>query len=283
MKTDLAKRIRDNYSKFTKTRRRIANAILNNYDKIADMNASQFAAYVNTAESTITRFAQLLGYEKYSDFRLAVTELASKKLTPTQRISIARQKLDDVDVIKGVMDRDVLRIRQTMLHLDRDAFRDSIGAIMCAKNIFVVGARSSEALAVFASYNLSLIFDNVRPVRTTGGPEVYEQMFFAKRGDVVIAFSFPRYSSQVIKAVKMAKANGACCIVVTDAETSPLTEYATYLLVAKVGMASFSDSIAAPISIINAMIIELTNRMGLRLEQRFDQLERLWQENQIYL
>ena len=283
MKIDLAKRIRENYSKFTKTRRKIANAILNDYDKIADMNASQFASYVDTAESTITRFAQMLGYEKYSDFRHAVAELASKKLTPTQRISIARQKLDEVDVIKGVMDRDVLHIRQTMLNLDRDAFRDSIGAIMCAKNIFVVGARSSEALAVFASYNLSLIFDNVRPVRTTCGPEVYEQMFFAKKGDVVIVFSFPRYSSQVIKAVKMAKDNGACCIIVTDAETSPLTEYATYLLIAKVGMASFSDSIASPISIINAMIIELTNRMGLRLEQRFDQLERLWRENQIYL
>ena len=282
MKIELAKRIRENYHKFTKTRRKIANAILHDYDKIADMNAMQFAAHVNVAESTITRFAQLLGYERYADFRRAIAELASKKLTPTQRITIARQKLDEVDVIKGVMDRETLHIRQTMLNLNRDVFRESVGALMCAKNIFIVGARASEALAVFAAYNLSLIFDNVRPVRTTGGPEVYEQLFFAKRGDVVIVFSFPRYSTHVIKAVKMAKDNGASCIVITDAETSPLAEYATYLLISKVGMASFSDSIAAPISIINAMIIELTNRMGLRLEQRFDQLERLWKENNIY-
>lgn len=283
MKIDIAKRVREMYGKLSKGKRKLANAVLYDYDKIAYMTAARLAAFVGLSESTVVRFASELGYEGYSEFQDALIELANKRLTPNQRINFTREHIDEPDVLKGVMDKDVLRIRQTMLGLDRDAFRESVGDIMCAEHIYVLGARSSEALAIFLSYNLSLIFDNVKNIRAPGGPDGFEQIFNAKKGDVVIAFSFPRYSTNVIGALKVAKQNGACCVVITDAETSPLAEFATHLLIAKVGMASFSDSIAAPISIINAIIIELTNRMGMALNERFDKLERLWDEYHIYL
>ncbi len=283
MKIDITKRVRDMYGRLSKGKRKIANSVLYDYDKVAYMTAAKLGAYVGVSESTVVRFAAELGYDGYAEFQHALVELANKRLTPNQRISISRQRVDEVDVLKGVMEKDMLRIRQTMSSIDREAFRESVGAIMCAKNIYVLGARSSEALAVFMTYNLSLIFDNVRSVRPSGGPDMFEQLFNARSGDIVIVFSFPRYSANVIEAVKMAKQNGVCCVVITDAETSPLAEYATHLLVAKVGMASFSDSIAAPISIINAMIIELTNRMGMSLNERFEKLERLWDEYHTYL
>ena len=205
MKIDIAKRVREMYGRLSKGKRKLANAVLYDYDKVAYMTAARFGAYVGLSESTVVRFASELGYEGYSEFQSALVELASKRLTPNQRITLARQHSDEPDVLKGVMEKDVLRIRQTMLGLDRDAFHESVGAIMCAQHIYVLGARSSEALAVFLSYNLSLIFSNVKNIHAYGGPDGFEQLCNAKKGDVVIAFSFPRYSATVIQPEDLLK------------------------------------------------------------------------------
>ena len=186
------------------------------------------------------------------------------------------------NIIENVMEADITKIRRTFEQIDRDAFFDSVTSLLEAKNIYIMGARSSETLALLLKYNLSLIFDNVKFIQPNSTAEVFEQMFSINEGDVLVAFSFPRYSSKVVSAVKYAKQKGGKVIVFTDSSISPLAEYASYLLLAESDMASFMDSLVAPMSIINAIIIEITNRKEQMIRERFDKLEKVWDEYEVF-
>jgi DNA-binding MurR/RpiR family transcriptional regulator len=177
---------------------------------------------------------------------------------------------------------DINKLQYTLDRLNRNDFYHAVDKILSAKNLYVTGARSSEPVAQILNYNLSLIFDNVKFIRPTSSAEVFEQMFSIGEGDVLIAFSFPRYSSKMVNAVKFAKQNGADVIVFTDSDISPLAEFASYLLIAQSDMASFMDSLVAPISIINAIVVEITNRKEREITERFDKLEALWDEYDVY-
>ena len=260
MAADISQRIKNAYSTFSKGQKKIANAILNDYDKAAYMTAAKLGALVGVSESTVVRFANELGFEGYSEFQRAVQELVRTKLTPNQRIEVTKKRLGAGDVLENVIESDINKIRYTVERLDRDAFYKSIDAILSAKSIYVMGARSTESLAA----------------------EMFEQMFSIGKDDTLIAFSFPRYSSKMVNAVKYANQNGANVVVFTDSELSPLAEYATSLLTAQSDMASFMDSLVAPLSIINAIIVEITRRCEKRITERFDKLEKVWDEYEVY-
>jgi DNA-binding MurR/RpiR family transcriptional regulator len=282
MGNDIAKRIRDYFPTFSKGQKKISSAIINDYDKVAYMTASKLGRFVGVSESTVVRFANELGYDGYSDFQKAIQELVRAKLTPNQRIEITKQRIGHGDILENVCESDINKIRNTFDKLDRNSFFDSCDAILGAKRIYVMGARSTEPLAMVLKYNLSLIFDNVIMFAPKSTVEVFEQMFTIGEHDVLIAFSFPRYSSKMINAVKFAKQNKAKVIVFTDSKNSPLAEHATYLLTAQSDMASFMDSLVAPISMINAIIVEITTRREGRIRERFDRLEKIWDEYNVY-
>jgi DNA-binding MurR/RpiR family transcriptional regulator len=228
------------------------------------------------------RFANELGFDGYSDFQRADQELVRTKLTPNQRIEVTKNRLGTSDVLATVMESDMNKIRYTLESINRDTFYSAVNSILEAKHIYVMGARSTEPLALVLNYNLSLIFDNVKFVKPTSTAEVFEQMFSIGKDDVLIAFSFPRYSSKMINAVKYAKKSGATVVVFTDSDISPLADYASCLITAQSDMASFMDSLVAPISIINAIIVEITNRKEKEITARFDRLEKVWDEFQVY-
>lgn len=282
MATDISQRINKMYSTFSKGQKKIANAIINDYDKVAYMTAAKLGILVGVSESTVVRFANELGFEGYSEFQRAIQELVRTKLTPNQRIEVTKQRMGSGDILENVMESDISKIRYTLDRINRDTFNKSVDLILSAKNIYVMGARSTEPLALVLKYNLSLIFDNVKFVQPTSTAEVFEQMFNINSDDVLIAFSFPRYSSKMISAVKYAKQNGAGVVVFTDSEISPLAEYATCLLTAQSDMASFMDSLVAPISIINAIIVAITGRCEKQITSRFDKLEKVWDEYEVY-
>lgn len=282
MAIDISRRIMKIYPTLSKGHKKLANAVLNDYDKIAYMTASKLGLRVGVSESTVVRFAFVLGYDGYSSFQRAVQELVKIKLTPNQRIEITKQRMGKGDILENVMHSDIAKIRYTLDHIDRDAFYNAVDSILEAKNIYVIGARSSEPVAKILQYNLSLIFDNVKFVSATSGAEVFEQMFSLNEKDVLIAFSFPRYSSRVVKSIKFAASKAAKTIAITDSAVSPLTEYATYTLLAQSDMASFMDSLVAPISIINAIIVEITRRCEKDITNRFDTLEKIWDEYDVY-
>ena len=282
MAVEISQRIRNLYSTFSKGQKKIANAILHDYDKAAYMTAAKLGAFVGVSESTVVRFANELGFEGYSEFQRAVQELVRTRLTPNQRIEITKKRMGSGDILENVMEADINKIRYTMETLDRDAFYNSVNAILSAKNIYVMGARSTEPLAKVLQYNLSLILDNVKFITPTSIAEVFEQMISISEEDLLIAFSFPRYSSKMVSAVKYAKQNNANVVVFTDSPASPLAEYADCLLTAQSDMASFMDSLVAPITIINAIIVEITNRREKEITERFDRLEKLWDEYKVY-
>lgn len=282
MATDISQRIKNSYSTFSKGQKKIANFIIHDYDKAAYLTASRLGRLVGVSESTVVRFAGVLGYEGYSEFQHAVQELVRIKLTPNQRIEITKQRIGRAEVLESVMESDINKIRYTLDNLNRAAFTTSVDSILAAKKIYITGARSTEPLARLLSYNLSLIFDNVVFVNPTSSAEVFEQMFSVSEEDVLIAFSFPRYSSKIVNAVKYAKQNGANVVVFTDSDISPLAEHATCLLTAQSDMASFMDSLVAPLSIINAIIVEITNRCEKEITARFDTLEKIWDEYDVY-
>ena len=282
MAQDISQRIKDLYPTFSKGHKKISAAVLSNYDKIAYMTASKLGQYVGVSESTVVRFADELGYAGYSEFQKAVQELVRTRLTPNQRIDITKQRIGRGDIIDSVFESDTAKMKATYERLDRNAFYSTCDAILSAKRIYVIGARSTEPLAMILKYNLSLIFDNVSLIAPKSTAEVFEQMFTIGEGDLLIAFSFPRYSSKMVNAVKFAKQNGAAVAVVTDSANSPLAEYASYLITAQSDMASFMDSLVAPISIINAIIVEITSRRETLIRDRFDRLEKIWDDYEVY-
>lgn len=282
MAADISERIRSIYHTLSKGQKKIANAVLNDYDKVAYLTAAKLGDMVGVSESTVVRFADELGFEGYSQFQLAIQELVRIKLTPNQRIEVTKARIGRGDIIDNVMNSDINKIRYTLEHLDRASFSAAVDAILAAKNIYITGARSAEPIARHLSYNLSLIFDNVKLVVPTSSAEVFEQIYSINEDDVMIAFSFPRYSTKMINGVKFAKRNNAKIVVFTDSDVSPLVEYADCTLIAQSDMASFMDSLVAPLSILNAIIIEITTRREKEITERFDALERLWDEYEIY-
>lgn len=282
MAADISERIKAVYHTLSKGQKKIANAVLNDYDKVAFLTAARLGEMVGVSESTVVRFADELGFEGYSQFQFAVQELVRIRLTPNQRIEVTKQRIGRGDIIDNVMNSDINKIKYTLEHLDRQAFSDSVDAILSARNIYITGARNSEPLARLLSYNLSLIFDNVKLVVPTSSAEVFEQMYSINEEDTMIAFSFPRYSTKMINGIKFAKRKDANIVVFTDSDVSPLVEYADCVLIAQSDMASFMDSLVAPLSIINAIIIEITARREKEITKRFDDLEKLWDEYDIY-
>ena len=282
MAADISQRIKKISTTFNKSQRKIATAVLREYDKVAYMTAQDLAKHVGVSESTIVRFAAELGYEGYSEFKKAVEELVRIKLTPHQRIEITKLRMGSGDILSKVMESDIAKIRSTLDKINKIVFYESVDAILSAKNIYIIGARSTEPLAKILEYNLSLIFDNVKLIRPNSTAEILEQLFSIGKDDVLISFSFPRYSSKLVPAVKYAMQMGAKIVGITDSTVSPIAEFSTYLLTAQSDMASFMDSFVAPLSIINAIIVEITNRREREIIRRFDQLEKVWDEYDVY-
>jgi len=267
---------------FSKGQKQIASFILASYDKAAFMTASKLGRTVNVSESTVVRFAAELGYDGYPAMQKALQEMIRNRLTSIQRIEVSEDRLGTHDVLPAVMQSDIEKIRMTLEEIDRTSFEASVDAIAAAKRIYILGVRSSAAIASFLSFYFNLIFDNVTQVTSTSASEMFEQILHASEGDVVIGVSFPRYSQRTVKAMKYAGSRGATVIAITDSEASPLAESADYTLLAKSDMASFVDSLVAPLSLVNALIVAVGRKNTDELSKTFESLEQIWAEYGVY-
>ena len=282
MGNDIESRIRANQSEFSKGQKKIAAAILENYDKAAYMTAARLGEMVSVSESTVVRFATLLGYAGYPELQHAVQELVRAKLTSNQRIQVSNQRLGDGDVLDSVLSADMGKIKYTLENINRESFDRAVDLLCGARRVYILGVRSSASLASFLSFNLGLVFDNVRFIQPTSSGEVFEQMLDIGEGDVVFAISFPRYSTKLINAVKYAHAQGASVISLTDSAMSPIAASADAVLTAQSDMASYVDSLVAPLSIINAVLVAITKKKQDQITARFDKLEKIWDEYDVY-
>lgn len=282
MNRDLLTVLKEQRKTFSKGQRMIADYIDRDFDKAAYMTASKLGAAVGVSESTIVRFAIELGYDGYPEFSRALQELIRTRLTSKQRMCVTNALIGEGDILEKVVMSDIEKLRETLENIDRVHFEKAVDAIIAAKKIYIIGVRSSSSLASFLNFNFNLIFDNVRFIQTTSGSEMFEQLLPMEAEDVMIAISFPRYSSRIINAVAYAKENGANVVALTDSDMSPIASYADELLTARSDMASYVDSLVAPLSIINALLVAISRKKQDELAVKFDRLERIWEEYDVY-
>ena len=272
---DLITKIQSELPGFSKGQKQIARFILEHYDKAAFMTASRLGVTVGVSESTVVRFATELGYDGYPHLQRALQEMIRNKLTSVQRMEVAGDRMGGRDVLQTVLHADTDMI-------DRDAFQGAVDALMGAKRIYILGVRSSSALASFLGFYFNLLFENVTLVHTNSVSEIFEQVLRVGPGDVLFGISFPRYSKRTLSAMKYARDRGARVIALTDSQLSPLARVADHVLLARSDMASFVDSLVAPLSVINALIVAVGMSRRDEIEQTFNKLERIWEEYDVY-
>lgn len=279
---DLLLKIQSSMPSFSKGHKAIGKYIIENYDKAAFMTASKLGRAVGVSESTVVRFATELGYNGYPKLQKALQELIRAKLTSVQRIQASSGRINENEVLKNVILSDIEKLRLTLEDIKKDDFQSAVSAILEAENIYILGVRSSASLASFLGFYFNLIFDNMRLINTTSVSEMFEQMLRVKKGDVVIGISFPRYSRRTVRALQYAKDRGAAVVAITDTLTSPLTDCSDYNLIAKSDMVSFVDSLVAPLSVINALIVAIGLRKKDEVFSVFEELENIWDEYDVY-
>ena len=282
MAADILTTIHNQMNSFSKGQKRIANYIEASYDKAAFMTASKLGKMVSVSESTVVRFAVDLGFDGYPSMQKALQEMVRNKLTSVQRIEVANDRFGNHDVVSMVLQSDLESIRMTNEALNRAALERAVDAIVHAKNIYIVGVRSSAAIALFMSFYFRNIFDNVKLINSSATSEMIEQMLHVSKGDVVIGISLPRYSARTVKMMEFARNSGAKVIVITDSDDAPAAKNADHTLVAKSDMVSVVDSLVAPMSLVNALIVSICRRKEPEMSRIFENLERIWEEYEVY-
>ena len=282
MSTDILAVLKERNPEFSKGQRRIAQYITESYDKAAFMTASKLGKTVGVSESTVVRFAVDLGFDGYPSMQKAMQEMVLNRLTSVQRIEVANDRIGNQDVVSMVLHSDIEKLRQTAENVDRKEFQAAVDAILGAKNIYILGVRSVAPLANFLGYYLNYMFNNVRIVTASGTSEMFEQIVGIGREDVVVAFSFPRYSAATLKAAQYCRSTGANVIAITDNREAPLAKSSDRVICAKSDMVSLVDSLVAPLSVINALIVAIAAKREKELHRTFDALERIWDQYHVY-
>ena len=282
MSRDILTILQEEAPHFSKGQRRIAQYIIESYDKAAFMTANRLGKTVGVSESTVVRFAVDLGFDGYPTMQKAMQEMVLNRLTSVQRIEVANDRMGDQDVVSTVLHSDMEKLRQTEENIDRAEFTSAVNAILKAKRVYILGVRSVAPLANFLGYYLNYMFNNVHVVSGFSAGEMFEKIVGVNSDDVVIAFSFPRYSASTTKGAKYCRSAGATVIGITDSKQSPLGQCCEHVLIAKSDMVSLVDSLVAPLSVVNALIVAIAAKREKEISRTFANLERIWDEYNVY-
>ncbi len=281
-KQDLMKSIQIKLPRLSKGQKLIAGYILKHYDKVAFMTASKLGTTIGVSESTVVRFANELGFSGYPKLQKSLQQLIRDKLTTVQRIELSNDYITQENALKSVLKADMENIKATLEKINYQTFDDIVNSLFKARKIYIIGLRDSSALSEFLAFYLNLILDNVKVV-AYGVSDIFEQMLNVNEQDIVIGIGFPRYTTRTIEALNFAKSKNANIVVITDSLLSPLAANANYTLIAQSNMTSFVDSLVAPLSIINALIIAVGLREKEKISSTFSTLENIWEEYKVYI
>ena len=282
MKDDILAVLEEKSPTFSKGQRKIAGYIMDSYDKAAFMPASRLGKTVGVSESTVVRFAVELGFDGYPEMQKAMQEMVMNRLTSVQRIEVANDRIGNQDVLAKVLQADADKLRQTAETISREDFQTAVNVILKARRIYLLGVRSAAPLANFAGYYMNYMFEDIRVITVSGAGEMFENLVGITPEDVVICFSFPRYSSATLKAAQYCRGIGATVIGITNSHISPLAANSDYVLIAKSDMVSLVDSLVAPLSVVNALLVALAAARETEVQKSLSTLERVWEEYNIY-
>lgn len=278
----LFSRINSQYNSMSKGQKRLANFIMNHYDQAVFMTAAKLGKQVDVSESTTVRFAVLLGYEGFPQFHNALQEHVMTKLNSVQRMEVSFGRIEQTRILDTVLQSDIDKIKMTLEQTDREAFSRAVDMILEAEHIYIVGIRSCAPLAGFLSYYMNQILPNVRLVGAGSYSELFEEIIRINEKDVIIGISFPRYSQRTLKAMEFAGNQKAKVITITDSVHSPMNQHSTCNLIARSDMASIVDSLVAPLSLINALLVALCMKSQNEVLHTLETMERIWDEYQVY-
>lgn len=279
---DLTSRINECYGSLSKGQKILATYITDNYDKAVFLTAAKMGQVVGVSESTVVRFATHLGYKGYPEFQKALEEMVRNKLDSIQRMEVTYGRISQSHILETVLQSDQEKIKDTLEHIDEHAFELAVDTIIKAKHIYIVGIRSCAPLAAFMAFYFNLMFENVTLLQTNNSSELFEQMVRISKDDVIIGISFPRYSMRTLKAMEFANNRNAKVITLTDSVHSPMNLYSSCNLIARSDMASIVDSLVAPLSVINALIVALCMKKQGEVAKTLETLEDIWNEYQVY-
>lgn len=279
---DLTSRINECYGSLSKGQKILATYITDNYDKAVFLTAAKMGQVVGVSESTVVRFATHLGYKGYPEFQKALEEMVRNKLNSIQRMEVTYGRISQSHILETVLQSDQEKIKDTLEHIDEHAFELAVDTIIKAKHIYIVGIRSCAPLAAFMAFHFNLMFENVTLLQTNNSSELFEQMVRISKDDVIIGISFPRYSMRTLKAMEFANNRNAKVITLTDSVHSPMNLYSSCNLIARSDMASIVDSLVAPLSVINALIVALCMKKQGEVAKTLETLEDIWNEYQVY-
>lgn len=272
----------EKYKSFSKGQKLLASFVKNHYDKAAFLTAARLGDTVGVSEATVVRFAVELGFSGYPGLQKVLRELIKSKLTAAQRMEISEIHIDESDIIKSVLMSDIDKLKTTLNEVDKDSFNKIVDSMLSAKRLYILGVRSSAPLAAFLAFYLNLILDDVKLINTNSFSEMFEQLIGIKKSDVAFSISFPRYSKRTIRATEFVKKQGALTIALTDNPHSPLSKVSDIQLFARSDMASFIDSLIAPLSLINALIVAIGTKRKTIVYENLNRLEKIWDEYNVY-
>lgn len=281
-KNELLQKLDEKYVKFSKGQKRLADFIRNEYDKAAFMTAAKMGEEVGVSESTVVRFAMALGYEGYPEFQKALGEVVRNRLNSIQRMEVTYGRIGQGEILTSVLQSDIEKIKMTISAIDHTAFEMAVDTLIKAKRIYVIGLRSCAPLASFLGFYLNLICENVIVINANGSSEIFEQLIRINEDDAIIGISFPRYSMRTLKALEFASNRKAKVITLTDSIHSPITLYSSCNLIARSDMASIVDSLVAPLSVVNALVVAMCMKNQKEVVGTLETLEQIWDEYQVY-
>ena len=280
---DTISRINEKFNKMSKSHKKLATFVIDHYEQAAFMTAAKLAKAVGTSEATVVRFAYALEYEGYPEFQESLAEWVKKKLNTVQSTGAKYAASSQAEILPSVLSPDVEKIEDTMEHMDIQAFETAVNIILSAKHIYIIGLRSCRPLAQFLHFYLNLIRGDVNLLDSTSTSETFEQMLRINEKDAVIGISFPRYSMRTLKAMEMANDKNAKVITITDTIHSPMCLYSACNLLARSDMVSIVDSLVAPLSVINALVVTLCLKRPDEVRKNLESLEYAWDNYQVYL
>lgn len=279
---ELQQKLEEGYKKFSKGQKKLADFIKKDYDKAAFLTAAKMGEEVGVSESTVVRFAMALGYEGYPEFQKALGELVRMKLNSIQRMEVTYGRISQSEILATVLQSDIEKIKMTLAAMDHEAFELAVDTILQARKVYVIGIRSCAPLADFLAFYLNPICEDVKAVNTNSSSEIFEQLIRIDERDVIIGISFPRYSMRTLKALEFASNRKAKVITLTDSIHSPMTLYSSCNLIARSDMASIVDSLVAPLSVVNALVVALCMKKQDEVIGTLETLEKIWDEYQVY-
>ena len=270
---NIVKIINGKFPAMSRGQRKLAEYILAQYDKAAFLTAAQIGKQVGVSESTVVRFAGLLGYKGFPQMQKALEGMVYKRLHEAPAVDIENENTSGQEVLEQILKKDIRNISNTLEMADRRTFEMAVEKLLNARHVYLVGIRGSEPLAVYMGFYLKLMLDEVTVVSNGNTSDLFEELMKINEEDCLVGISFPRYSMRTLKAIEFANSRSVSVITITDSINSPMNLYSSCNLIARSDMTAAADSLCAPMSLVNALITAVMAKRRKNLLNRLEMLE----------